>query len=67
MFGFLPSIGPWEIIAVLAVVLIIFGPGKLPDVGKSLGKTIKEFRNATKEPIEEVEDIGKEAAKKTEK
>ncbi|HBI27169.1 MAG TPA: twin-arginine translocase TatA/TatE family subunit [Peptococcaceae bacterium] len=67
MFGFLPSIGTWEIIAVLAVVLIIFGPGKLPDVGKSLGKTIKEFRNATKEPIEEVEDIVKEAAKKTEK
>jgi sec-independent protein translocase protein TatA len=48
MFGVLgiPSLGPWELIAILAVVLIIFGPGKLPDVGKSLGKTIREFRNA---------------------
>jgi sec-independent protein translocase protein TatA len=56
MFGFLPNLGPWEIIAILAIVLIIFGPGKLPDVGKSLGKTIKEFRSATKEPVEEVEE-----------
>jgi sec-independent protein translocase protein TatA len=48
MFGFLPNLGPWEISAILAIVLIIFGPGKLPDVGKSLGKTIKEFRSATK-------------------
>jgi sec-independent protein translocase protein TatA len=51
MFGAfgLPTIGPWELIAVLAVVLIIFGPGKLPDVAKSLGKTIKEFRSASEE------------------
>jgi hypothetical protein len=29
MFGFLPNIGPWELIAILAIVLIIFGPAKL--------------------------------------
>lgn len=46
MFGFLPNIGPWEIILILAIVLIIFGPGKLPEVGKSLGNGIKEFRKA---------------------
>ncbi|MGI6406703.1 MAG: twin-arginine translocase TatA/TatE family subunit [Syntrophaceticus sp.] len=67
MFGFLPNLGPWEIIAILAIVLIIFGPGKLPDVGKSLGKTIKEFRSATKEPVEEVEEAVKEATEETEK
>ncbi len=50
MFGLLPSIGPWELIAILAVVLIIFGPGKLPEVGKSLGRTIREFRRASTEP-----------------
>jgi sec-independent protein translocase protein TatA len=42
MFGF--SVGPWELILILAVVLIIFGPGKLPEVGKSLGNGIREFR-----------------------
>lgn len=57
MFGLLPSIGPWEIIAILAVVLIVFGPGKLPDVGKSLGKSINEFRRATKEPVDKGEEI----------
>ncbi|KKM11936.1 hypothetical protein SY88_05940 [Clostridiales bacterium PH28_bin88] len=49
MFGLLPSIGPTELILILALALIIFGPGKLPEVGKSLGKTIKEFRGATRE------------------
>ena len=44
MFGF--SVGPWELILILAVVLIIFGPGKLPEVGKSLGNGIREFRKA---------------------
>jgi len=60
MFGFLPNIGPWELIAVLAIVLIIFGPGKLPDVGKSLGKTIREFRKASSEVTEQVEAAVKE-------
>ncbi|HHV34026.1 MAG TPA: twin-arginine translocase TatA/TatE family subunit [Syntrophomonadaceae bacterium] len=46
MFGFLPNIGPWELILIFAIVLIIFGPGKLPEVGKSLGNGIREFRKA---------------------
>lgn len=49
MFGLLPSIGPTELVLILALALIIFGPGKLPDVGKSLGKTIREFKGAVKE------------------
>jgi len=49
MFGLIPSIGPTELILILALALIIFGAGKLPDVGKSLGKTIREFRSATKD------------------
>jgi sec-independent protein translocase protein TatA len=67
MFGFLPNIGPWELIAILAIVLIIFGPGKLPDVGKSLGKTIKEFRKASKETTDQVEEALKEPIKEPEK
>jgi len=61
MFGLIPSIGPWELIAILAVVLIIFGPGKLPEVGKSLGKTIREFRKASTETTEQLEEAIKEA------
>ncbi len=38
--------GPMELMIILGVVLIIFGPGKLPDVGAGLGKGIKGFRKA---------------------
>lgn len=41
-------IGPWELIAVLLIVLIIFGAGKLPQTGKALGEAIKQFRGASK-------------------
>jgi TatA/E family protein of Tat protein translocase len=40
------NIGPGELIIVLIIALIVVGPGKLPDVGAALGKSIKEFRNA---------------------
>ncbi|MEG6616608.1 twin-arginine translocase TatA/TatE family subunit [Peptococcaceae bacterium 1198_IL3148] len=38
---------PTHLLLILIVVLIIFGPGKLPDVGKALGKSIREFKSAT--------------------
>jgi len=38
---------PTHLILILIVVLIIFGPGKLPEVGKAMGKTVSEFRKAT--------------------
>jgi sec-independent protein translocase protein TatA len=43
------KIGLWEIILVLAVALIIFGPAKLPELGRSIGNGLKEFRKATRE------------------
>jgi sec-independent protein translocase protein TatA len=43
------AIQPWHVILVLIIVLIVFGPGKLPDLGKSLGDSIREFRKATTE------------------
>jgi len=42
-------IGLWEILLVLAVALIIFGPTKLPEMGRSIGNGLKEFRKATRE------------------
>jgi len=45
MFG---NIGPFELILVLVIALVLFGPGKLPEVGKAMGKTIGEFKGALK-------------------
>ena len=41
--------GGWEIVIILLIVLIIFGPTKLPQMGQAMGKAIKEFKKAGKE------------------
>ncbi|MDD3652863.1 MAG: twin-arginine translocase TatA/TatE family subunit [Desulfotomaculaceae bacterium] len=51
----MPHIGAPELILVLALALIIFGPGKLPDLGKAVGKTIREFRRSSNEIMEDTE------------
>ena len=40
------NIGPGELIIVLVIALVVLGPGKLPDVAQSLGKSLREFRKA---------------------
>jgi sec-independent protein translocase protein TatA len=45
----MPIPGPMELILLLVIVLIIFGPGKLPDIGNAVGKGIREFRKASTE------------------
>lgn len=40
------NIGPTELILVLGVALVIFGPGKLPELGQMMGKAIREFKGA---------------------
>jgi sec-independent protein translocase protein TatA len=53
MFGLLPfNVGPWELILVLVILFIILGPGKLPEVGRSLGRGIKEFRKSSEQKAE---------------
>ncbi|MFH2092573.1 MAG: twin-arginine translocase TatA/TatE family subunit [Pseudomonadota bacterium] len=53
MFG----LGPMELTIILVIVLIIFGAGKLPEIGSGLGKGIMNFKNATKTPkVEKKED-----------
>lgn len=56
MFGFLGNIGPWELILVLVIALIIFGPGKLPDVGKAVGKSLNEFKKASNDVKQQVQE-----------
>lgn len=41
----MPNIGPTELIVILAIALLVLGPKKLPEVGKSLGKGIREFKD----------------------
>jgi sec-independent protein translocase protein TatA len=41
------NVGMPELILILIIALIVFGPGKLPDISKALGKSIREFRKAT--------------------
>jgi sec-independent protein translocase protein TatA len=42
----MPNIGPLEIAIVLVIVLIIFGPKRLPELGRSMGRGIREFRGS---------------------
>ena len=48
MFG----LGATELLIILAIVMIFFGVGKLPEIGKGLGKGIREFKDAASKPDE---------------
>ncbi len=47
--------GPWEIALILVIILIIFGVGRLPQVGGAIGKAIRQFRKAQRGEFEEDE------------
>ena len=42
----MPNVGPLEIAVVLVIVLLVFGPKRLPELGKSVGKGIREFKGS---------------------
>jgi len=42
----MPNVGPMKLIVILAIALIVLGPKKLPEVGKSLGKGMREFKDS---------------------
>ena len=54
MFG---GIGMPELIVILFIALIFFGPGKLPELGSMIGKAIRGFKKAMSEPEEKSEQI----------
>jgi sec-independent protein translocase protein TatA len=43
------SIGPWQIVLIIAILLLLFGGKKIPELMKGLGQGMKEFKNASKE------------------
>jgi TatA/E family protein of Tat protein translocase len=55
-------IGWPELIILLVVVLIVFGPGKLPDIGNAIGKGVREFRKASTDLEESIRGETKPAA-----
>lgn len=57
---FAGMLGGWEIILILAVVLILFGAKKLPELAKGLGTGIKEFKKATREVTDEIQNAADE-------
>lgn len=50
MLGMIGGLGMPELIVILVIILVIFGAGKLPEIGAGIGKGIRNFRKATSEP-----------------
>ncbi len=61
MFGF-GRLGPMELILILVIALVIFGPKKLPEIGRAVGKAIREFKQSTSRIAEDL-DIDDNARK----
>lgn len=59
----MPNIGPLEIVIVLVIVLIIFGPKRLPDLGRSLGRGMREFKDSVTGKDKDDEDDRPELTK----
>lgn len=51
--AFLPGVGPLELVLIFVIALIVFGPKKLPEVGKALGESISQFKKASRALHEE--------------
>ena len=60
------SIGIWQIVLILVIVLILFGAGKLPRVMGDIAKGVKSFKSGLKDDAAEVAEAGKEAPAKEE-
>jgi sec-independent protein translocase protein TatA len=59
------TLGPPEIIGILVLVLLLFGAKRLPELARSLGQGVKEFRKSVKEMSEEVSESDEESSTKS--
>mgnify|MGYP001083483993 FL=1 len=53
----MPNLGPPELIIILVIIILIFGVGKLPEIGGALGKGAREFKEASKEIQEATKEV----------
>ena len=66
VFGFFNMLGVKELLLLLVIILIIFGPKKLPEIGRSFGEMLSNFRSGSKNKTgEEDGDIVKDTADKS--
>jgi sec-independent protein translocase protein TatA len=59
---FAAMLGGWEVFAILAAILILFGSKKLPELAKGLGQGIREFKKATREVTDEIQNSGEDVS-----
>ena len=59
----MPSVGPLELAVVLVIALVVFGPKRLPELGKSVGKGIREFKGSLS--MDQEDEIPAESSTKT--
>jgi sec-independent protein translocase protein TatA len=64
-FALIGPLGTTELIIILIIVLIIFGPRKLPEVAEAFGKSIQKFKKAARDVQEEVKTVGEDEKKNT--
>ncbi|MEK3721512.1 twin-arginine translocase TatA/TatE family subunit [Paenibacillus sp. FSL H8-0034] len=57
------NIGVSGLVLILAIALIVFGPSKLPQLGRAFGDTLREFRNSTRSIVEDEESADKASIK----
>lgn len=62
----MPNIGIPGLIIILIIALIVFGPKKLPQLGRAVGETLKEFKNSTKDIVDDVAEEFRIEEKETE-
>ena len=62
----MPNVGPMELIVILAIALIVLGPKKLPEVGRSVGKGMREFKDALSGDEKDDDEYDERPALKTE-
>ena len=56
----LGMIGPWQIVIIIAVLVLLFGAKKIPEIARGMGKGIREFKDATKEIKNEINEAAKD-------
>ena len=51
----MPNVGPTELLVILVIALLVFGPKRLPEIGRTIGKSLREFRQASSDIRSEIQ------------